>query len=95
MTKLLEVFRFEVGYQFRRGSTLLYFLIILCMCTALMQVMAGGPRNDGNFNAPFTVLAITVFGSMLALVMLAGFAGDAAARDADTRADSLFYTSPV
>ncbi|MEA2463750.1 MAG: type transport system permease protein, partial [Acidobacteriota bacterium] len=95
MTKLLEVFRFEVAYQFRRASTLLYFLIVLSMCTALMQVMAGGSRDDGSFNSPFTLMVITVFGSMLALVMMAAFAGDAAARDADSRADSLFYTSPV
>jgi ABC-2 type transport system permease protein len=95
MTKLLEVFRFEVAYQFRRASTLFYFLIVLSMCTALMQVMAGGSRDDGAFNSPLTLLVITVFGSMLSLVMMAAFAGDAAARDGDMRADSLFYTSPV
>jgi ABC-type transport system involved in multi-copper enzyme maturation permease subunit len=95
MTKLLEVFRFEVAYQFRRASTLFYFLIVFAMCTALMQVMAGGTRDDGSFNAPLTLLVITVFGSMLSLVMMAAFAGHAAARDGDIRADSLFYTSPV
>ncbi|HYO79159.1 MAG TPA: hypothetical protein VE010_22030, partial [Thermoanaerobaculia bacterium] len=95
MTKTLEVFRFELAYQFRRASTLLYFLIVISMCTALMQIMAGGSREDGNFNAPFTVMAVTIFGGMLALVILAAFAGDAAARDADLRADALFYTSPV
>lgn len=95
MTKVMEVFRFEVAYQLRRASTLSYFLIVLIMCTALMQVMAGGTRDDGSFNSPLTLLVIVVFGSMLALVMMAAFAGDAAARDADTRADSLFYTSPV
>ncbi|HEY0142201.1 MAG TPA: M1 family aminopeptidase [Thermoanaerobaculia bacterium] len=95
MTKLLEVFRFELAYQFRRASTLAYFLVVLSMCTALMQVMAGGMRDDGSFNAPFTLVAITVFGSMLALAMMAAFAGDAASRDADLRADSLFYTSAV
>ncbi|HYK00159.1 MAG TPA: M1 family aminopeptidase [Thermoanaerobaculia bacterium] len=95
MTKVLEVFRFELAYQLRRASTLSYFLIVLITCTALMQVMAGGTRDDGSFNSPFTLLVIVVFGSMLALVMMAAFAGDAAARDGDTRADSLFYTSPV
>jgi ABC-type transport system involved in multi-copper enzyme maturation permease subunit len=95
MMKLVEVFRFEFAYQFRRASTLLYFLIILSTCTALMQVMAGGSRDDGSFNAPFTLLAVAVFGSMVALVMMAAFAGDAASRDVDSRADSLFYTSAV
>ena len=95
MTKLLAVFRFELAYHFRRASTLFYFLIVFSMCSMIMQVMAGGPRDDGSFNSPFTLLATTVLGSMLALAMMAGFAGDAAARDTDTRADSLFYTSPV
>lgn len=95
MRNLLEVFRFELTYHLRRTSTLFYCLVIVCLCTSLMQVMAGGPRDDGSFNAPFTLLAITVCGSMLALVMMAAFAGDAAARDGETRVDSLFYTSRV
>ena len=95
MTKALEVFRFELSYQLRRGSTLLYFLIVVGMCMVLLQTMAGGSQEDGNFNSPFAVLVMVVLGSMLALVMIAAFAGDAAARDADTRLDSLFYTSPV
>ena len=95
MTKLLEVFRFELAYHLRRPSTIFYFVVIFGLCSSLMQVMAGGPRNDGSYNAPLTLLVITVFGSMLALVMMAAFAGDAAARDAGTRVDSLFYTSPV
>ena len=95
MTKTLAVFRFELRYQFRRASTLSYFLIVFVMCVGLMQVMAGGSREDGAFNAPFTLLAITVLGSMLALMMMAAFAGDAAARDGELRTDSLFYTSPV
>ncbi len=95
MTKTLEVFRFELAYQLRRASTLLYFLIVLGMCIAFMQMMAGGSREDGNFNSPFALLVMAVFGSMLALVIIAAFAGDAAARDADMRIDSLFYTSPV
>jgi ABC-2 type transport system permease protein len=95
MTKLLAVFRFELAYQLRRTSTFIYFLILLVMCTALMQVMSGGSRDDGNFNSPFAILALTIFGSMLALLVIAAFAGDAAARDADVRIDSLFYTSPI
>ena len=95
MTKTLEVFRFELAYQLRRASTLSYFLIVFVICIGLMQVMAGGSREDGAFNAPFTLLVISVLGSMLALMMMAAFAGDAAARDGEMRADSLFYTSPV
>lgn len=95
MTKTLAVFRFELAYQLRRASTLVYFLIVFAMCSAFMQVMSGGSRDDGNFNSPFAVLVTGVLGSMLALLIIAAFAGDAASRDADMRIDSLFYTSPV
>ncbi|HEX2121409.1 MAG TPA: ABC transporter permease [Thermoanaerobaculia bacterium] len=89
------MFRFELGYQLRRASTLLYFLIVLGICSAFLQMMSTGPREDGNFNSPFALLVMVVFGSMLALVMIAGFAADAGSRDAAIRLDSLFYTSPV
>ena len=95
MTKTLGIFRFELAYQLRRVSSLFYFLVVVGMCISLMQIMAGGTREDGDFNSPFTVLVIVVFGSMLALVMMAAFAGDAAARDTEVRTDSLFYTSPA
>jgi hypothetical protein len=95
MTKLLEVFRFELRYQIRRASTLFYFLIVFFMCTSLMQIMSRRSRNDGDFNAPSALMAVTGLASMLALVNDGGLAGDATARDADVRAASLFYTSPV
>ena len=95
MRKILEVFRFELGYQLRRASTLVYFLLALGLCIAFAQMMSGGTRDDGNFNSPFAATVTVVFGSMLALVIIAGLAGDAAARDTDVRLDSLFYTSPV
>lgn len=96
MTKTLEVFRFELAYQLRRASTLVYFLILLGICTPFLQMMAQGPRHDGTYlNAPFAVMVMVVFGSMLALLIVAAFAGDAATRDADVRMHSLFYTTPV
>ena len=96
MRKTVEVFRFELAYQFRRGSTLAYFLVALGVCTPLMQMMAGGSALDGShFNAPFALTVMVTFGSMLALLFIAAFAGDAATRDADARMDSLFYTSPI
>lgn len=96
MKKAMEVFRFELAYQLRRAATLVYFLILMGICTPFMQMMANGSRLDGTyFNAAFVVMVMVVLGSMLALLIVAAFAGEAATRDADTRMDSLFYTSPV
>jgi ABC-2 type transport system permease protein len=96
MTKGMEVFRFELAYQLRRRSTLLYVVALLGMCMAFLRMMAQGSSLDGTyFNAPFAVLAVVVVGSMIGLLLLAGFAGDAATRDIDTRMDALFYTAPI
>jgi ABC-type transport system involved in multi-copper enzyme maturation permease subunit len=96
MTKTLEVFRFELAYQLRRASTLVYFLILLAICPPFLKMMANGSHLQGTYlNAPFPVMVTVVMGSMLALLIVAAFAGDAATRDAETRIDSLFYTSPI
>lgn len=96
MTKTLEVFRFELAYQFRRVSTYVYFVIVAGICTPFMRMMSLGTHLDGtDFNAPFVVTVTVVFGSMLALLIIAAFAGDAATRDVDARMTPLFFTSPV
>jgi len=96
MRKTLAVFRFELAYQLRRASTLAYFLFVLGICTPFVRMMANGSRLAGVFlNSPFVVTVVVVFGSMLALLVIAAFAGDAATRDVDTRMHSLFYTSPI
>ena len=96
MTKTLAVFRFELAYQLRRASTLVYFLILIAICPPLLKMMANGSHLQGtDLNAPFPVMVTVVCGSMMALLIVAAVAGDAATRDADTRIDSLFYTSPI
>lgn len=95
MMKTREIFRFELAYQFRRASTVLYFVILFALCLVFLNMMTGGGRDDGNFNSPFAATAIGIFASILALLFIAAFAGDAAVRDADTRIDALFYTSPI
>jgi ABC-type transport system involved in multi-copper enzyme maturation permease subunit len=96
MTKTLEVFRFELAYQLRRASTLVYFLILLAICPPFLKMMANGSHLQGtDLNGPFPVMVTVVCGSMMALLIVAAVAGDAATRDADTRIDSLFQTSPI
>ncbi len=92
MRKMLEVFRFELTYQLRRLSTLVYFVIVLGLCIMLMQVMA---EEETYFNAPYVVTVAVVVGSLLALLIVAAFAGDAATRDIEERMHPLFYSSPV
>jgi len=92
----LEVFRFEIGYQLRRRSILLYALIFMALSVAVGRVFLIDARNDGYFfNAPIIVAAVTIVSSLLALLVIAGIAGDAATRDAETRMDALLHTTPL
>ena len=96
MRKTLEVFRFELEYQLRRPSTLVYFLILIGLGAMAMKMMSDGPTQDGTwFNAPFPVMMAASLGSMMALLFITGVAADSATRDADVRMQAIFYTSPV
>jgi ABC-2 type transport system permease protein len=92
----LEVFRFEIGYQLRRRSILLYALVFAGLSIAAGRVFLLDARSDGYFfNAPIIVAAVTIASSMLALLVIAGIAGDAATRDAEARMDALIHTTPL
>ncbi|MGH8639624.1 MAG: ABC transporter permease, partial [Burkholderiales bacterium] len=92
-----EIFRFEIAYQSRRVSTWLYFAVLLPLTYYVArQVYIDNARSDGYFfNAPFVIAVMTVLGSMMGLLSATQLAGDAAARDVQTRMDPLFYTTPV
>jgi ABC-2 type transport system permease protein len=92
-----EIFRFEIAYQSRRVSTWLYFMVLLTLtCYMARQIYIDNARSDGYFfNAPFVIAVMTVLGSMMGLLSATQLAGDAAARDVETRMDPLFYTTPV
>ena len=92
-----EIFRFEIAYQSRRVSTWLYFAVLLTLTYYVArQIYIDNARSDGYFfNAPFVIAVMTLLGSMMGLLSATQLAGDAAARDVQTRMDPLFYTSPV
>ena len=46
-------------------------------------------------NDPYFVASMTLLGSLMGLLIAPQLAGDAAARDVQTRMDPLFYTTPV
>jgi ABC-2 type transport system permease protein len=95
--KLLEVVRFEIAYQVRRVWTLLFFLVLLGLTFWVATgVFINGARNGGYlFNSPFAILEPTLLGTVMGLLIAAGLAGDAGARDVQTRMHPLFDTTPV
>jgi ABC-2 type transport system permease protein len=95
--KLREIFRFELACQARRPSTWIYFLVLLGFTLRLATEGYVDIARGGNFffNAPFVIAIITLTGSLIGLLVAAGVAGDAGARDVQARIHPLVYTSPV
>jgi ABC-2 type transport system permease protein len=95
--KFWEIFRFEVGYQLRRVWTWIYFVVLFGLCLKIATDAYAENARDGGyaFNGPFVIASITFIGSMMALLVIAAFASDAGARDAQTRMHPLIYTLPI
>lgn len=95
--KLWEIFRFEISQQSRRISTWLYFAAVLGF-TYMMgtEEYADNARNGGYFlSSPFVIASVATIGSMIGLLITASLAGDAGARDAQSRMHPLLYTTPT
>lgn len=91
--KTWTIFRFEFAYQVSKLSTRLY-LAVLLFFTFFMNFLT--TPGDGVFaNNTFHITAMTVIGGFIWLVMSAPIAGEAAARDVQTRIHSLTFTTPV
>lgn len=97
MKKFLEIFRFEFAYQIRRPATWIYFAVMgVIAYLFIVGNYIDDARGGGFFvNAPIIIANVSLFTSLFWLFVAASVAGDAAARDAETRMYSLVYTSPI
>jgi ABC-2 type transport system permease protein len=95
--KLQEIFRFEVACQSRRLSIWFYFAAVLGLTYQLTsEAYIDNARTGGYFfNAPFVIAAVTLLMTLMALLVPAAVAGEAGARDAQTRMHPLLYTAPI
>ncbi|HEV2802799.1 MAG TPA: hypothetical protein VGW12_20170 [Pyrinomonadaceae bacterium] len=95
--KFWEIFRFELAYQARRVAVWFYFAVLMIVAYLFVTANYIYDARDGDFflNAPLIVANIAVFGSLIWLLMAGGIAGDAAARDVQTRMYPLTYTAPI
>jgi ABC-type transport system involved in multi-copper enzyme maturation permease subunit len=92
-----QIFALEFRYQVRRATTWLYFGVILGLAFLIVIGNYSYDARDGYFllNAPIVIAAVTVICSVKWLVIAASVAGDAAARDLQTRMHSLTYSAPT
>ncbi|PRY07277.1 peptidase M1-like protein [Pontibacter ummariensis] len=95
--KFRKIFQLEFAYQIRSLSTWLYFCVVAVL--AFLWVIANylSDAREGYFllNAPIVIAAVTALCILFWLPLGGSVAGDAAARDVQTRMHSLTYTTPT
>jgi hypothetical protein len=92
-----EIFRFELSYQLRRASTWCYVAVLLTLSVyPTLELSVTYAQSDGSSaHSPFVVAAMGLLWSTVGLLVAGAVAGEAAARDAQTRMDALVYTTPA
>ncbi|TGD80743.1 ABC transporter permease/M1 family aminopeptidase [Hymenobacter wooponensis] len=95
--KLQTIFAFEFRYQLRRATTWLYFGALLVLAFLIVTANYASDARDGYFlvNAPVVIASVAVICSGFWLVIGASVAGEAAARDVQTRMHLLTYPAPA
>lgn len=91
--KFREILRFEVAYQLRRLPAWLYFTLLFAFALVMTQIF--NPADGVYYGAPSTIAFFSIFGGMIWLLVGGSVAGDAAARDIETRMHPLMYAAPI
>jgi ABC-type transport system involved in multi-copper enzyme maturation permease subunit len=91
--KFLKIFRFEFTYQLRSISIRLYFIAVLCFSFLVVTENFSYDAREGYYllNAPIVIATVSVLCVVHWLLAGASVAGDAAARDVQTRMHFLTY----
>ncbi|KUG08697.1 ABC transporter permease/M1 family aminopeptidase [Solirubrum puertoriconensis] len=95
--KFRRIFALEFRYQLQRATTWLYFGVLLIIAFLIVIANYASDARDGYFllNAPIVMASVTVICSVKWLLIGASVAGDAAARDVQTRMHLLTYPAPA
>ena len=93
--KWLEIVRFELVFQLRRKSTWFFFGLFLFPLIGVTTDQLMDANREILFNAPLLRAESSVLMGIVALLVLASVAGDAATRDVQTRLEPLMHAAPV
>lgn len=92
--KLLEIFRYELGYRFRSASTWTYagvlFLVAIWIFLATDDAVGAA-----HFNAPERLAGGAIIAGTFGILVTAALFGHAAVRDVDAGMDALLFTCPL
>jgi ABC-2 type transport system permease protein len=92
VSKLSEVFRFEVEYRLRRASTWIYAALLFALPMVMLGIVNG---SSSKLNSPEMVATVTSILGMVGMLVTAALFGDAASRDVQLGMHPLVYTAPV
>jgi ABC-2 type transport system permease protein len=94
---LWEVFRLECASQARRPATWFYAAVLFLVAfIASGEVASDYARMDGSLaNGPFLIAVMMLAGGTMGMLVVTAIAGEAAARDSQTRMAPLVYTTPI
>jgi ABC-2 type transport system permease protein len=95
--QIKAIFLFELRYLLRKPYTWLFFSVLLLIAFLLTR---DSSLEDALYhtlfvNSPYLIVKTEAVAGMLWLVMAAAVAGDAGARDVQTRMHSLVYTTGI
>jgi len=95
--QIKAIFLFELRYQLRKPYTWLFFGVLLLVAFLLTRdsSLEDALYHTLFINSPYLIVKTEVVAGMLWLVMAAAVAGDAGARDVQTRMHSLVYTTGI
>ncbi len=93
--KWLEIVRFELVFQLRRKSTWFFFGLFTIPLIGVTGERLMDADREILFNAPLLLAESSVVMGLVALLVLAAVAGDAATRDVQTRLEPFVHAAPV
>lgn len=95
----------EISHRLRQLSTHVYFLIFFSLSFLLMNglggafsdttVVVGGMGPSTKANSPYAITVVTLFMSLLGLVITAPFMGQSVHRDYESGIYPLIFTTPI
>ena len=92
----LEIVRFELAHQLRsRATWVLFGLFLFPLIGVTNDDLVQAGRQEILFNAPIFIAQGGVAMGLVALLIVAAVAGDAATRDVRTRLEPLMHAAPV
>ncbi|GLC27823.1 M1 family aminopeptidase [Roseisolibacter agri] len=93
MSRFRAVLAFEIGLHLRRPATWAGFALLAAL--GVLFVLGMGADMGRHVNAPAAIMLNTFILGMVGVLVTAALCADAGARDALTRMQALFHTTPL